>query len=429
MAESEQSSSDALNYRYDVVIAGGGMVGASLALLLAHHSGEQINVLVVESFPLPSSPSSLSKTKTNYSPSFDARSTALSYGSRLILEPLGLWPALAAHIAEINHIHVSDKGRPGSATMHGEDQDWPSLGYVVENAWFGNVLLSALREKKNIHFCSPASVKNISSRQDGVELLIESSGASKTVVAQLAVVADGANSSLRQQLGIDVEVNDYQQTALIANVSFRQAHQGWAFERFTDQGPMALLPLTDSEQGEPRAALVWSLAKDQALYLKDCPDQQFLKQLQDCFGHRLGEFIRVGDRFTYPLKLFEAQEQVRSSIVLMGNAAHSLHPVAGQGFNLALRDCARLASLLVEAASQQKNIGALSLLQDYHQQQQLDQQKTIIFSDRLPALFSSKNWAVSMVRGLGLSALDILPTAKSQFVRHGAGMNNTAEQG
>ena len=433
MASVKSSAGDLLA-SYDIVIAGGGMVGASLALLLSHHSKEQLKLLVVESFPLPSSsadknPAGQQAAMPNYSPSFDARSTALSYGSRLIFEPLGLWPLLANHIAEIKTIHVSERGRFGSATMDCDDVAWPALGYVVENAWLGKVLLAALEKSAHVDFCSPASVKFISPRRQGVELMIESATGSQQISAQLAVVADGANSQLREQLGIDVSVSDYRQTALIANVSFRQAHQGCAFERFTDQGPMALLPLADSEQGNPRSALVWSLPKDQAQQLKTCSEEAFLQQLQARFGHRLGEFIRVGERFTYPLKLIEAQEQVRSGIVVMGNAAHSLHPVAGQGFNLALRDCARLAGLLVDANTQQQSLGGLALLQQYMLQQQRDQQKTIGFSDRLPSLFSHSQWAVSIVRRLGLSALDIVPAAKAQFVRHGAGLNDGAAQG
>ncbi len=450
---SKTINSDTLNFQaisadYDVVIAGGGMVGASLALLLAHHSKEQLKVLVVESFPLPKSeplqPSSAhthtqSQKKPGqkppaplYSASFDARSTALSYGSRLILEPLGLWPTLAAHTAEINTIHVSDRGHFGSTTLRCDEVDWPSLGYVVENTWFGRVLLAALREKNNVAFCAPATAKKIIPRRAGVELLVETEGDSKNILSQLAIVADGANSSLREQLGIDTTESDYRQVALISNVSFRNPHQGCAFERFTAQGPIALLPLTNSEQGEPRSALVWSLPKDQARHVSECTEQQFLEMLQQRFGHRLGEFTRVGDRFSYPLKLVEAQEQVRSGIVVMGNAAHSLHPVAGQGFNLALRNCARLTRLLIEAYSkhkpQQRHLGALSLLQRYAQQQAFDQHKTIGFSDRLPSLFGSQQWALSIFRSIGLGVLDVTPAVKSQFIRHAAGLNDGAAQ-
>lgn len=419
------ASSAANSDVYDIVIAGGGMVGASLALQLSHHSQQQLRILVVESFPITAKPVATS----SYDSVFDARSTALSYSSQLILQPLGVWPMLQQHFAAINSIHVSERGRLGSTIMRPEDVNWPALGCVIENAWLGNVLLNALREKKNIEFLAPASVKSINPQQQGIKLSVEQGASEKIINAQLAVIADGANSGLREKLGITAKVHSYQQTALIANVSFTQAHDGCAYERFTDQGPMALLPLSDSKPGQPRSALVWSLPDTQAKYLCDCDEQEFLHTLQQRFGHRQGEFIRVGDRFSYPLKLVEAEEQVRSGIVVMGNAAHSLHPVAGQGFNLALRDCARLTQILVQAYQDKKALGDLTLLQSYQQQQQFDQQKTITFSDQLPALFTRDQWPLSLLRGLGLGVLDIAPVVKSQFIHHAAGLHAGAATG
>lgn len=410
---------------YDIVIAGGGMVGASLALQLSHHSQQQLRILVVENFPIATEADAI----PNYHSTFDARTTALSYSSQLILQPLGVWPMLQQHFTSIDRIHVSERGRLGSTTLRPDDVNWPALGYVIENAWLGNVLLSALREKNNIEFLAPATVKNISPQQQGVKLTIEQDASEKIINAQLAVIADGANSGLREQLGIAAKVHSYQQTALIANVSFTKAHNGCAYERFTDQGPIALLPLNDSELGQPRAALVWSLPNTEAQYLCDCDQQEFLHRLQQRFGHRQGEFIRVGDRFSYPLTLIEAEEQVRSGIVVMGNAAHSLHPVAGQGFNLALRDCARLTQVVVKAYQNKQALGELVLLQSYQQQQQFDQQKTITFSDQLPTLFTRDQWPLSLLRGVGLGVLDIAPLLKTQFIHHAAGVHDGAATG
>ena len=357
----------------DIVIAGGGMVGASLALLLSHHSKDRLNIVILESFN-PSEDNT--SEQPIFRPSFDARSSALSYGSRKILEPLGIWPQLEQHCAPINSIHVCEKGQFGSTLMISEQTQWPALGYVIENAWLGNVLLAALKKKSNITYTAPASVSAIQNHPHKVVVDIETKGQSivqKT--AQLAVVADGANSKLRHQLGIAARTNSYEQTALIANVSFSKPHKGRAYERFTDQGPMALLPLNDSEQGMPRAALVWTMPEDKAHTLSHCSDSEFLNELQQRFGNRQGEFIRVGARTSYPLMLVQAQEQIRSGIVIMGNAAHSLHPVAGQGFNLALRDCVSLARMTADNSQNNVTLGDISYLGKYFQQQLFDQQK------------------------------------------------------
>lgn len=415
---------------YDVVIAGGGMVGASLALALSRQSQQGIRILVVESFPLPPANSH----GPVYRPSFDARSTALSYGSRLILEQLDIWPALQAHVASIDTIHVSEKGRLGSTLMHADELDWSALGYVVENAWLGNVLLSQLREQASVEFCCPASVTAIHPQASGVSITVDSSSADdkdeepKQLSAQLVVVADGAQSALRAQLGIEASVHDYEQTAVIANVCFTKPHDGVAFERFTSTGPMALLPLSDSEQGEPRAALVWTNDHDVAQQLCADDDVVFLQKLQQCFGHRVGQFTRVGERASYPLKLIEAQEQFRSGVAVMGNAAHSLHPVAGQGFNLALRDCARLAQLLINAKSTGQALGDLSLLRNYSAQQADDQLKTVGFSDQVTRVFSMGQ-PMPLLRMLGLAAMDVMPPIKQQFVRRAAGMHDGAATG
>lgn len=412
-------------FDYDVIIAGGGMVGASLALQLSIQSDSQIKILVVESFKLPPA----GNEAPVYRPSFDARSTALSYGSRLILEKMGLWPELSQQLSSINRIHVSEKGSFGSATLEAGDIGWPQLGYVIENSWLGNVLLSALRARENVNFCSPATVTKIDPCKGAVAVAIDYQGEQKRLQSQLVVVADGADSGLRQQLGIEASVQDYRQTALIANVCFSVPHEGCAYERFTDQGPMALLPLEDSEQRQPRAALVWTLPAEHAQHLNECDEKEFLVALQQRFGHRQGEFTRVGDRFSYPLKLVESCEQVRSGIVVMGNAAHSLHPVAGQGFNLALRDCSRLSEVLVNAHQSKQALGGLPLLQAYLEQQRFDQDKTVMFSDRVTALFSNRQLALSLMRNIGLLGLDFSPMLKQQFIIHAAGLHDGAAGG
>lgn len=421
------ASGSSLADDYDVVIAGGGMVGASLALLFNTYSKRRCRILLVERFPVKFDRESSVPT---YSPSFDARSTALSYGSRLIFESVNVWQLLHQHAAAIDSIHVSRRGALGSTLMDKSQAEWPALGYVVENAWLGGSLMAALARQENITFLTSVAVASIDFAAQHNELVIEGDGRGRrSISTPLVVVADGANSGLRRQLGIGVVEHDYNQHAIIANVGFSEPHRGRAFERFTDRGPLALLPLSDSERGQPRAALVWSLPPQAARAMAAVDEAAFLAQLQTRFGYRLGIFNRVGERVVYPLKLTAAREQVRSGVVIMGNAAHALHPVAGQGFNLALRDCARLASIVGRALADNKNPGALSVLQSYLRQQSLDQQRTIAFSDRLPSLFASRAWPLGVARALGLSALDMLPAVKTAFIRHAAGMFDGATRG
>lgn len=409
---------------YDVVIAGGGMVGASLALGLSRYSDGRLRVLVVESFPLRSS-----SAEPRYQPSFDARSTALSYGSREIFDKWGVWSQLRSHVSPIKHIHVSDRGHFGSTLMHAEEQGWEALGYVVENAWLGNVLLAQLSDAPGVEFCAPATVTAAHSAPDHAQLTVEHDGEQQQIQAGLLVVADGAHSGLREQLGIGAHIRDYEQCALIANVCFQKPHDGTAYERFTDRGPLALLPLADSDDGEPRAALVWTLEPDEAAAMLEADEAEFLGALQSRFGYRQGRLTRVGERHVYPLQLIEAEEQLRSHIVVMGNAAHSLHPVAGQGFNLALRDVARLCQVLMAGSAGGETLGSLEQLQRYYQQQVSDQRLTVAFSDRLPALFGNRQPLLSVLRNIGLVALDVAAPAKARFVAQAAGVAPGITQG
>ena len=402
---------------YRVVIAGGGMVGVSLALALARTPVAGA-VLLVESFPLPEPGPDFGRP---YSPSFDARSTALSYSSCLIYREWGLWEAIAARAQPIASVHVSEQGRFGSTLMRAADYQWPALGYVVENAWLGNSLLCALQDA-GVDTRSPARVVSARTAGDEVELDFDNGDRCS---AELLVVADGAASGLREALGIHHREDSYDQQAIIANIGHRSDHGGRAFERFTARGPLAMLPLLP--EGGYRSALVWTLPPDAAADVVALSDQAFLARLQREFGYRLGRLEKVGERHAYPLSLVQAEEQVRSGIVVMGNAAHALHPVAGQGFNLALRDVARLALEISRAVSAGRSPGALAVLQAYRDAQAADQSKTTAFSDRLPGLFMHRDPALSALRDLGLFALDLAPGLKREFVRQTAGLAASTE--
>lgn len=401
-----------MTQRTNVLIAGGGMAGISLALHLARLLPVSQSITLVESYPLRGG-------NGDYHPSFDARSTALSYSSRLIYEDLGLWQALSRWAEPIRRIHVSSQGRFGSSLMDADDQGWSGLGYVVENAWLGRVLLDALLSTERIQVISPDSATRARPREGRMEIQLDAAG---SLQADLLVIADGAQSRLRDQLGIGADSRGYGQQALVANVAFARPHAGVAYERFTRNGPMALLPLPATAEARHRAALVWTLPEERAHTLAAAAPEVFLGALQRVFGYRLGRAVHVGERFTYPLSLVEARESARRHVVVVGNAAHSLHPVAGQGFNLALRDVAALSSVLAAAVADGASPGDPAVLARYTRQQQVDQQRTIAASDILPGLFMQADPVFGVARDMALSGLDMARGAKSLFVRHAAGV-------
>ena len=405
----------------DIAIIGGGMVGASMAALLPQH----FNILLIESFPLPSNKREVDIPAPIYQPSYDARSSALCHSTYQAFNDIGLWSMLAEHVQPIEQVHVSDKGNWGSTLLdQARQQSMPALGYVIENAWLGRCLLHFIQQKPNVRFASPAQVTQIQPVAGGVNLQIQQAGDkgsnnSHSVHAKLAVIADGAQSKICSSLGIHHQVNDYHHTAIVTNVSTSDSHQGIAYERFTDTGPLALLPLTSEKSGDHRSALIWTMATDDAEALLALSDDEFLQALQQRFGNRQGQFIKVGQRHSYPLKLSTAEEQVRQNIVVLGNAAHSLHPVAGQGFNLALRDVQVLCRHL---SNSNAALGELSVLQAYADAQANDQLLTTLFSDVLPGLFAKKHPAIAAGRGLGLLGLELVPPLKSNFINFATGL-------
>lgn len=387
--------------RVELAIIGGGLVGASLALALQDGARARgWRIVMIEPFAPGDS----------YQPSYDARSSALAYGSRLIFERLGLWQRLAPRAEPILHIHVSERERFGATRMHAADERVPALGYVAENAWLGHCLWQAL-DPEVVSWRCPAEVTDLQALPDGYRLQLKDGAC---LDCDLAVLADGGRSGLRERLGIGVERRPYGQSALIANVTPSLPHGGEAFERFTAQGPMALLPFLDN-----RCVLVWTRDPQEAERLQVLPEPAFLDELQQAFGYRLGRFQHVGARHLYPLALVEAREQVRPHLVVLGNAVHSLHPIAGQGFNLCLRDAVALAETLLES---EEALGDLATLTRYQERQRFDQDLTIGFSDRLTRLFGANLPLLDQARHLGLLGLDLLPPAKHWFARQAMGL-------
>ncbi len=413
----------------DIVIVGGGLVGASLACSLAYHCAD-LHIVVLEAQPVPPPRSDIELNAARHT-SYDTRGTALSYGTRQIYEQIGIWPQLARYANPIHTVHISDKNHLGNAQISKDEEGLDALGYVVENQCIGPILLQAIAAADNIQWYSPAVVKKLTKLADSTQVVVSGEAINATFDAQLVVICDGADSPLRNQLGISTDERSYHQHAIIANVSTSLPNNHVAYERFTDTGPMALLPLAEFNPGDNvgrslyRSALVWTLPSGCVKEVLDLDDDSFLQRLQQRFGNRLGEFTCVGKRFNYPLSLVAATEQVRSGLVVMGNAAHSLHPVAGQGYNLAMRDVHWLSCVLANAAKNNEPLGSLTVLRRYINQQKVDQQRVLEFSDKVVKLFSNNNKILTLGRNLGLIALDLLPGIKPVFVRYAMGMHAT----
>ena len=400
--------------KYDVVVVGAGMVGASFALALQKELRRDASILVVEA--AHSDPN-----KTD-SPSFDDRSTALSFGSSRILQEIGLWDSIADSLTSIRKIHVSDRGHFGSALLDADTEGVAALGYVVENRRFGQVLNKSLHESANTGYLAPAEVKAIKPLASGMQLQLAGEKEDPFSVETGAVVlADGGRSPICGQLGIVSDREQYEQQAMIANVAFEKPHDNVAFERFTDSGPLAILPLRPLN-GENRGALVWTLPEAQVADYMEMNEEQLLDSLQQRFGYRLGNTTRIGQRFCYPLSLQVAREQIRPGLVLLGNVAHTLHPVAGQGFNLALRDADVLAAVFANAINSGNQPGSMQVLQQFLDRQKQDQSRTIGFSHYLTRLFSTNRSSQVWARKFGLASIDILPLVKHEFAHSAMGL-------
>jgi 2-octaprenyl-6-methoxyphenol hydroxylase len=390
----------------DVAIIGGGMVGASLAAGLA---GTGVRLLLVESSPLGAAEQ----------PSFDERTTALGNASRRIFEGLQCWDAIAPGAAAIRAIHVSDAGRFGFARLNAAEHGIDAFGYVVANRRIGAALWGKLAASPGLALRVPARVQDVAITADAVRFTVVSAAAEREpVAARLVVAADGAHSQIRAIAGIEAAVEDYDQLAVVANVATDRAHQGIAYERFTGTGALAVLPLHDGTLG-----VIWACRPQHASELLALDDAGYLAGLQAQFGWRAGRFVRAGRRGSYPLKLTRACATVATRAVLIGNAAQALHPVAGQGFNLGLRDAAMLAEVIANA---QGDAGAAELLHRFEQWRAHDRSGVVHFTDALVKLFADSRPGVGLLRNLGLLMFDLVPPAKSALARVSAGFGGPA---
>jgi 2-octaprenyl-6-methoxyphenol hydroxylase len=407
-----ESVNTAVAAHYDVIISGGGLVGASLAIALADLP---LKIALVEAIPPEDSENS----------SFDERSIALSRTSKTILTTLGLWPAIDSAAWSIDQVHVSEKGRFGTAVIDAGEQGIDHLGHIVKSRVLGQTLWQQLATCAAIDIYCPARAEAPIVTDHGITVGL-SQAAPQRIGGSLLVVADGARSALREQLGISAEHKAYAQSAIIGNVSIDRQYAGHtAYERFTPEGPLALLPGANGIY-----TFVLTRKPDDVAATLALPDKAFLDFLQHLFGHRVGVFRAVGQRYAYPLYLSTAAAVTSERAVIIGNAAHGLHPVAGQGFNLGLRDAAVLAELIgdaIKSAGSQGEVRATlnaalpDLQAEYREWRRNDQRNVVAFTDGLIGLFGRPSEVAGMARGLSLLGFDMSPFAKRALATYAMG--------
>ncbi len=379
------------------------MVGASMALALAPLG---LKIAMVDRVPPPE----------RHAPGYDDRSTALAAGSRRILEAIDVWDALAPHATPIRDVHVSELGRLGTTVLSARDVALDALGWVVENPRLATALDDALVRCAAVERFQPATITGVSQSDEGVEVDMDTDGVMRHCRSRLLIGADGATSSVRALLGIESKVRDYAQTAIVANLTPRDLRDGYAWERFTPEGPLAMLPLPGG-----RCALVWTMPRARSDERMALSDDAFGESVNALFGGRFGAIERVGRRQCWPLSRTLADEQRVGRTVLVGNAAHSLHPIAAQGLNLSLRDCAALAEA-VAAGLDAGDPADASALAQWERERRADQRRVTAFIDGLNGLFTNELMGLGVLRGSGLGAFGMFGPGKRLLARYGAGV-------
>lgn len=386
-----------------VIIVGGGMAGATLALALSKLSGGTVNIDLIEAI----------SSESSQHPGFDARAIALAQGTCQQLDRIGIWPALADCATAINTVLVSERGHTGMVTLKASDYQLPALGQVVELHHAGSRLFSLLKQAANVRVHCPAKVIDVSRDIDSASVVLDNG---ERLSASVLVAADGSYSCVASALGMTWTQDEYQQIAVIANVSTQLPHQSKAFERFTPEGPVALLPMSKG-----RMSLVWCMNQDRQSEAMAWDEKTFAKELQQVFGWRLGAIESVGERHSYPLGLRTARQPVSHRLALVGNASQTLHPIAGQGFNLGLRDVMSLAETLASAAKQQEDLGSYAVLHRFSQRRQSDHKATIGLTDGLIHLFANRYGPLIVARNLGLIAMDSCELLRLPFAHRTLG--------
>lgn len=393
-----------MHYDYEILIAGGGLAGNCLALAL-NNSGLRIAIIEANT-----------REQLENSPAGD-RALALSAGTVKILQALGAWDGIKALATAIKDIHISDKGHFGKARLSAKKQAVDALGYVI-SARDIESHVAGLVKQAGIELLSPTRVVGLMSGLEAVNVSLKQHDQSINFSTRLLVGADGGQSTVRRLLEIGQQVTEYGQTALVTNVSSTLPHNNVAYERFTRSGPLAILPVND-----PECSVVWTRSNEEAEDLMSISEQDFASRLQDCFGYALGELTLTRPRRTFPLSLIRAEKMVSGRVVIIGNAVHQLHPVAGQGFNLGIRDVAQLAEMIIQQRQKNADIGESEFLNRYAQSRLKDHEQTIGFTDNLVKIFSTDWLPMAAARSISLAVMDHIPVAKSVLAKHAMGLS------
>lgn len=418
------SDTKTVSLKSDVTIVGGGMVGASLACVLGRLG---IRTTVLEAFVMPEASHPNSTESRPRAPSFDDRTVALSFGSRLLLENMGLWDAIAEHVEPIQSIQISEQKRLGLMRINAKEEGVDALGYVIENYNLGKSLhaqLAPLIESGVVTWQAPAKVTHAETSYNTARVEYTLNERAHSVESQLLIAADGAQSFTRERLGVTTHTTDYGLSAIVCNVQPQLAHDGRAFERFTSHGPLAALPLKHFD-GKPRVSLVITVRHEDVPTWEAYSDNEFLIQVQKKFGHRLGKLKKVGQRAVYPVSLMQADTVYTKRALVIGNAAQSLNPVAGQGFNLALRDLANVVELLARKKVGDEpitDLGDNALIKAYVNARKKDRAATIGFTDGLIKLFSNEFMPLAHARSGGLLLADGIEPLRQKVVKRGMGL-------
>jgi 2-octaprenyl-6-methoxyphenol hydroxylase len=380
---------------YDLVIVGGGLVGATLACALAPLG---FSVALVEAVPL----------RAAAQPSYDDRTLAVNHGSCRILEGLGMWPALKQHATPIREVIVTELGRPGRVRLHCGEMGVAALGHVIEARMFGGAVLERLAATPGADLLCPAQVTAVDIGARAAALTLETDEGLSELRARLLIAADGADSTVRRLLGIAATERDYGQTAVICNITPEHAHRGRAFERLTPSGPFAVLPHVGD-----RCGLVWSAGNADVDGILALPDDEFLTAARRRFTGELGDFVKAGKRTTHRLRLVRARRDTYPRLVILGNAAHAIHPIGAQGFNLGLRDVAVLAEVL--AGQGRGDPGDEAVLRAYSAWRRPDHDSTIAWSDGMARLFANTSPVAAALRSAGLVTHALIPALRRRL--------------